>query len=444
MRRNNSRPPADLSLPVSAIHLGDGRVCGWVGQAVPEGTRAALCLFPLCGDPPLPETTTPACHSVRHSREESFVVGESNQFKFRWYNLRAMLEKLVGIEKRFEELTQQLADYADDYQRVAEIAKERSDLEPLFAKVSEYRQAVTRLEDAKQLRDAQDDELSELAEMEIADLEPQIERLEHEIKTMLLPKDPRDDRNVIVEIRGGTGGEEAAIFAADLYRMYTRYAERVGWKYELLDFNETGVGGYKEVIFMIKGKGAFSRLKFESGTHRVQRIPVTESQGRIHTSAATVAVLAEVDEVEVDIPEKDIRIDVFKSAGAGGQNVQKNATAIRITHHPSGIVVACQDERSQVQNRLRAMSILRAKLYELEEEKRRSAIDQERRSQVGSGDRSEKIRTYNYPQSRVTDHRINVSSYNLPVVMDGDLDMFIDELATRDEAERLAAAGLDE
>jgi len=226
--------------------------------------------------------------------------------------------------------------------------------------------------------------------------------------------------------------------------MYTRYAERKGWKTEIMDFNETGVGGFKEVIFMIKGKGAFSRLKFESGVHRVQRVPVTESQGRIHTSTATVAVLAEVDEVEIDIPEKDLRMDVYKSAGAGGQNVQKNATAVRITHLPTGIVVQCQDERSQVQNRQRAMSVLRARLFELEDEKRRSEIDENRRSQVGSGDRSEKIRTYNFPQSRVTDHRINISSYNLPVVLDGDIDQFIDELATRDEAERLAAAGFDD
>jgi peptide chain release factor 1 len=260
---------------------------------------------------------------------------------------------------------------------------------------------------------------------------------------MLLPKDPRDDRNVIVEIRAGAGGDEAGIFAADLYRMYTRYAERQRWKTEILDENETGVGGYKEIVFMLKGAGAFSRLKYESGVHRVQRVPITESQGRIHTSTATVAVLAEVDEVEIDIPVGDVRIDVFKSAGAGGQNVQKNATAIRLTHLPTGIVVTCQDERSQTQNRLRAMGILRARLFEMEDEKRRLEIDSERRSQVGSGDRSEKIRTYNYPQSRVTDHRINVSSYNLPVVMDGDLDSFIDELATRNEAERLAAAGLD-
>jgi peptide chain release factor 1 len=225
--------------------------------------------------------------------------------------------------------------------------------------------------------------------------------------------------------------------------MYNRYAERRGWSVELLSTNDIGIGGYKEVIFLVKGRGAYSRLKYESGVHRVQRVPVTESQGRIHTSTATVAVLAEVDEVEIGVPDNDIRMDVYKSAGAGGQNVQKNATAVRITHLPTGIVVQCQDERSQLQNRLRAMSILRARLYEIEEEKRRLEIDSTRRSQVGSGERSEKIRTYNYPQSRVTDHRINISSYNLPVVLDGDIDLFIDELATRDESERLAAAGID-
>ena len=246
-----------------------------------------------------------------------------------------------------------------------------------------------------------------------------------------------------MEVRAGTGGDEAALFAADLFRMYSRFAERKRWKVEILSSNEIGIGGLKEISFLIKGQGAFSRLKFESGVHRVQRVPVTESQGRIHTSAATVAVLAEVDDVEIAIPDNDIRIDVYKSAGAGGQSVQKNATAVRITHLPTGIVVQCQDERSQLQNKTRAMSILRARLYEIEEEKRQAEIDQDRRSQVGTGERSEKIRTYNYPQSRVTDHRINLSSYNLPSVMDGEIDFFIDELATREEANRLAAAGFD-
>lgn len=354
-----------------------------------------------------------------------------------------MLDKLIAIEERYDEINQSLQVVGDDYQRAAELGKERSDLEPLVLKIQSYRQALARLEEARTMADTESDaDLKELAELEIIELEPLIEQLEQEIKTMLLPKDPRDERSVIIEIRAGTGGDEAALFAADLFRMYVRYAERQNWKVEILSENAIGIGGYKEVIALIKGRGAYSRLKYESGVHRVQRVPVTESQGRIHTSAATVAVLAEVDEVEIDIPDNDIRMDVFKSAGAGGQNVQKNSTAVRITHLPTGIVISCQDERSQLQNRLRAMSILRARLYEIEEEKRRSEIDEDRRSQVGTGERSEKIRTYNYPQSRITDHRINHSSYNLAVVMEGYIDEFIDELSTRNEAERLAAAGI--
>lgn len=353
-----------------------------------------------------------------------------------------LLDKLAGIEQRYDELNHFLMEVGDDYQRAAELNKERIDLEPIVRKAQEYRQALDRLEEARSLVEGDDVDLRMLAEAEILDLEPQIDRLEGEIKTMLLPKDPRDERNVIMEIRAGTGGDEAAIFAADLFRLYNHYAEARKWSIELLSTNEIGIGGFKEIIFMVKGKGAYSRLKYESGVHRVQRVPVTESQGRIHTSTATVAVLAEVDEVEINIPESDIHIDVYRSAGAGGQNVQKNATAVRITHIPTGIVVACQDERSQLQNRLRAMSILRARLYEMEDEKRRAEIDASRRSQVGTGERAEKIRTYNYPQSRVTDHRINLSTYNLAGFMTGALlDDFIDELATRDEAERLATLG---
>ncbi len=354
-----------------------------------------------------------------------------------------MLDKLNAIEERYEELTQELMQIGDDYQRAAELNKERSDLEEMVTEIRAYRQMLAQLEEAIYMRDNESDpEMKELATQEASELEVQVTAQEEKLKRMLLPKDPRDNRNVIMEIRAGAGGDEAGLFAADLFRMYSRYAERQGWKIEVLSENSTGIGGYKEITFLIKGKGAYSRLKYESGVHRVQRIPVTESSGRIHTSTATVAVLAEVDDVEIEIPEKDIKIDVYKSAGAGGQNVQKNSTAVRITHLPSGMVVACQDERSQLQNRLRAMSILKARLYEIEEEKRRSEREADRRSQVGSGERSEKIRTYNYPQSRVTDHRINLSSYNLPVVMDGDIDFFIDELATRDEAERLAAAGI--
>jgi peptide chain release factor 1 len=256
---------------------------------------------------------------------------------------------------------------------------------------------------------------------------------------MLLPTDPRDQRNVIMEIRAGTGGDEATIFAADLYRMYSRYAEGKRWEVEVLSQNDTGVGGFKEIIFSIRGTGAFSRLKYESGVHRVQRVPVTESQGRIHTSTATVAVMAEADEVEIVIPDKEVKMDVYRAAGAGGQSVQKNATAVRLTHIPSGMVVQCQDERSQLQNRMRAMSILRARLYEIALQEQQAKEDASRRAQVGTGERSEKIRTYNYPQSRVTDHRINMTTHNLPTVMDGELDTFVDELATREEAERLQA-----
>jgi peptide chain release factor 1 len=355
-----------------------------------------------------------------------------------------MLDKLAGIEERYEEINRLLMEAGSDYQRAGELNSERVELEPLVTLTRNYRQTLQRLDEARVLRDSEDEDMRQLAEAELEELQPEAERLERQIKSMLLPKDRRDDRNVIMEVRAGTGGDEAALFAADLFRLYARYAENRRWTTEVLSANEIGIGGFKEVIFMVKGKGAYSRLKYESGVHRVQRVPVTESSGRIHTSTATVAVLAEVDEVEIDIPDSDIRMDVYKSAGAGGQNVQKNATAVRITHLPTGIVVQCQDERSQLQNRVRAMSILRARLFEMEEEKRRLAQEQARRSQVGSGERSEKIRTYNYPQSRVTDHRINVSNFNLPFVMEGNIDEFIDELATRDEAERLAAVGLDD
>ena len=354
-----------------------------------------------------------------------------------------MLDKIAGIEGRYEELNALLMEVGDDYQRATELSIERAELESLVMKARQYRQALSQIEEARTLDSGDDDELRQLAVAEIEELEPLVEQLEIELKSMLLPQDARDKRNVIMEIRAGTGGDEAALFAADLFRMYNRYAELHGWEIEVLSANEIGIGGFKEISFLVKGRGAYSRLKYESGVHRVQRIPITESQGRIHTSASTVAVLAEVDEVDIKIPESDLRIDVYKSAGAGGQSVQKNATAVRITHQPTGIVVQCQDERSQLQNKTRAMSILRARLYEIEEEKRRAEIAQDRRSQVGSGERSEKIRTYNYPQSRVTDHRINLSSYNLPAVMNGEIDMFIDEMATRDEAERLAAEGIE-
>jgi len=356
-----------------------------------------------------------------------------------------MLDKLQAIEERYEQLGSELLEVGSNYQRAAEINKERVDLEPIYAKVREYRQALKGLEEAKALIISENDaELIAMAKADVDDLSPKIEVLEKEIRGMLVPKDPRDDRNVIFEIRAGAGGDEAAIFAADLFRMYTRYADAKRWKTELMSESAIGIGGYKEVIFEVKGKGAYSRLKYESGVHRVQRVPATESQGRIHTSTATVTVLAEVDEVEVDIPESDIVIEVYRSSGAGGQNVQKNSTAVRLYHKPTGMIVTCQDERSQLQNKLRALSILRARLYEIEEQKRRAELEADRRSQVGSGERSEKIRTYNYPQNRVTDHRVGLSSYNLPAVMDGSIDQFIDELSTRDESERLAATGADD
>lgn len=354
-----------------------------------------------------------------------------------------MLEKLDLIESRYEEINRQLEAVGNDYKRAADLARERSEMEKLISKSREYRQALKRQAEAQSLQEGEDVEMRQLATAELEEVSPMISGLEDEIKHLLVPKDPRDDRNVIVEIRAGTGGDEAALFAADLFRMYSRYAENKSWKIEILSESDIGIGGYKEVIFTILGEGAYSRLKYESGVHRVQRVPATEAQGRIHTSTVTVVVLAEVDEVEIEVPESDLRMDIYRSAGAGGQNVQKNATAVRITHIPTGIVVACQDERSQLQNRLRAMSILRARLYEIEEEKRQKELEATRRSQVGTGERSEKIRTYNYPQSRVTDHRINVSSYNLPVVMSGDLDVFIDELSLRDETERLASSGMD-
>jgi peptide chain release factor 1 len=353
-----------------------------------------------------------------------------------------LLEKLTGIEARYEELEQLIADPANlsNYEKVAEYAQERAGIQALVEQTREYRAAINELEQAQTLLD--DPDMAELAHEETARLESVIPDMEANLRRMLLPKDPRDAKNVIVEIRAGAGGDEAGIFAANLFRMYSRYAEEHGWKSEVLSAHDTGVGGYKEIIFEVRGNGAFSRLKFESGVHRVQRVPVTEAAGRIHTSTATVAVLAEMDDVDVQISAEDLRIDVYRSAGAGGQNVQKNATAIRITHLPTGIVVACQDERSQLQNKTRAMSILRAKLYDMEQERIRSEQDSARRSQVGTGERSEKIRTYNYPQNRVTDHRTGMSSYNLPGVLDGNLDEFIDELATREEAERLQAIGV--
>jgi peptide chain release factor 1 len=353
-----------------------------------------------------------------------------------------MFDKLDAILNRYDAIEQELADAGGDYQRYATLGKERAELEPLVAAARAYLHTKDQLEQAQGLLDSRDPEVRQLAQSDVDELQPRLEELEQALRLLLVPADPRADRDVIVEIRAGTGGEEAALFAADLFRMYSRYAEQRGWKVEALSTNDTGIGGLKEVVFQVRGRGAYARLKYESGVHRVQRVPVTESQGRIHTSTATVAVLAEADEIEIEIPEKDVKMDVYRSAGAGGQNVQKNATAVRLTHLPTGIVVQCQDERSQLQNRTRAMSILRARLYDMAMEKQQAEIDSARRNQVGSGERSEKIRTYNFPQSRVTDHRIGVSIHNLPGVLDGNLDPFIDELAAREQAERLRASGV--
>ena len=352
-----------------------------------------------------------------------------------------MLDKLAGIEARYEELEALLADPETmaDYTRVVGYSKERANLEDIVRTFRDYRQMQLELDGARELLEEADDaDLRAMAEEEIDTLRASMDDLEEKLKIMLLPKDPRDDKSVIVEIRAGAGGDEAGLFVADLFRMYSYYAESKNWKVDVIDQHETGVGGFKQIIFEIRGQGAYSRLKWESGVHRVQRVPQTESQGRIHTSTVTVAVLAEVDDVEVDLDMNDVRVDVFRSQGAGGQSVNTTDSAVRMTHLPTGIVVEVQDERSQLQNRARAKQILAARLYEIEVERQRQEQEDERRGQIGSGDRSEKIRTYNYPQNRVTDHRINMSSHNLPAVMVGKLDEFIDELATRDQAEKLA------
>ena len=350
-----------------------------------------------------------------------------------------MLKKLANLEERFQALEQQMAEAGSDYQRLAGLGRERAELEPMVTAFREYRDLSDRLGQAQSFGEGEDPELRELALQEVQEIQPRLAGLESRLKEMLMPRDPRDRRDVIMEIRAGTGGDEAGLFAADLLRMYLRYAERLGWKAEVLSQSDTGVGGMKEVAFQIKGSGAFSKLKFESGVHRVQRVPATESQGRIHTSTATVAVLAEAEEVEIDLPDKDLEIETFRSGGAGGQNVQKNETAIRIKHLPTGIVAQCQDERSQLQNKLRALRILRARLYELKIREQQAAQDATRRAQVGSAERSEKIRTYNFPQSRITDHRIGYTSHNLAGMLNGDLEDLIEQLASHEATERLEA-----
>ena len=352
-----------------------------------------------------------------------------------------MFENLMEAEKHFEEINEMLMDpeVISDNEKYKNLMKEHKNLSPIIEKYREYKTVQNNLEGAKQLIDesGNDPEMREMAEEEYKECKEAIETITDELKILLLPKDEDDDKNVIIEIRAGTGGEEAALFAHSVYRMYSMYADRKGYKIEVMNINETELGGVKEISFMVEGNGAFSRFKFESGVHRVQRVPETETQGRVHTSAITVAVLPEAEDVEIDINPADLEIDTFRSGGAGGQHVNKTDSAIRITHKPTGVVVECQDERSQFKNRDKAMKMLRTKLLDAEREKQRAEISSERKSQVGSGDRSERIRTYNYPQSRLTDHRIGLTLYSLEQILDGDLDGVIDALITADRAEKL-------
>jgi peptide chain release factor 1 len=352
-----------------------------------------------------------------------------------------MLDKIKQVVTRYDEIERQMTDPAvlADHVKLTELAQERSDLQPLVEAYREHARVQQELADTREMARLEEGEMATLAEEEAEALAAQLDSLDKEMIRLLIPKDARDERNVFVEIRAGAGGDEAGIFAADLLRMYMRYAERRNWKPHILEENSTGVGGYKEVVFSVKGKGAYSRFKYESGVHRVQRVPQTESQGRIHTSTATVAVMPEIDEVDITIDPKDLEITSTFASGPGGQHMQKNATAARIVHIPTGIAVKIQSERSLTQNKQVGISIIQAKLQEIEEEKQNTAVAANRKSQIGTGDRSEKIRTYNYPQGRVTDHRIGLSNYNLPAVMDGDIDQFIDALTVADEAEKLAA-----
>lgn len=354
-----------------------------------------------------------------------------------------MFEKLEAIENRFEELNMRLADpgVINDPDQYMKLMKEHAELSDVVEKFREYKACRKELEDAKEMLDeCTDKELEKMIQQEMKNAQSNMERIERELKVLLMPKDPNDEKNVIIEIRGGAGGEEAALFAADLYRMYTHYAENRGWSVSLIDSNPTEIGGFKEIVFEIEGKGAYSRLKFESGVHRVQRVPTTESGGRIHTSTATVAVLPEVDDVpEVEINPNDIEVDTYRASGAGGQHINKTSSAIRITHIPTGIVVTCQDQRSQHKNRDKAMKVLKARLYEMEMKKKNSEVAENRKSQVGTGDRSERIRTYNFPQRRVTDHRIGYTLYQIEEFLNGDMDEIIDALITTEQAEKLGS-----
>jgi peptide chain release factor 1 len=352
-----------------------------------------------------------------------------------------ILDRIRHIAARYDEITTLMADpeVLSDFARLNELSQERNEIEEVVEAYHRYQEVERQSEENRLLLEDGDPEMRELAEAELEALGEEQAALDLRMKQLLLPKDPNDDKNVIVEIRAGTGGDEAALFAGELFRMYTRWAERQRFKIEILSLADTGIGGLKEAVFAVKGKGAWSKLKYESGTHRVQRVPATESAGRIHTSAATVAVLPEAEDIDIQVNDNDIRIDVFRSSGPGGQSVNTTDSAVRLTHVPTGIVIACQDEKSQLQNKQKALRILRARLFEIEMQKQADAMGSLRKSQVGSGDRSEKIRTYNFPQSRVTDHRVNKTVYQLAAVMDGEIDEFIEELAAHEQSERLEA-----
>jgi peptide chain release factor 1 len=355
-----------------------------------------------------------------------------------------ILERLKKVKERFEIINQQLSDptFMNDREKIVNLSRERSDLVEIVQTYEEYSGIIKNIQGNKEIISSKsDNELVSLAEAELDELVEKKESLEEKIKFLLLPKDPNDNKDIIMEIRSGTGGEEAALFAGDLFRMYTRFAERKGWKVELMDISDTGRGGIKEAVFSISGQNIYGNLKFESGVHRVQRVPETEANGRVHTSAASVAVLPEAEDVQIDINQNDLRIDIFRSGGAGGQNVNKVETAVRITHIPTGIVVQCQDERSQLKNRQKAMKVLRARLYDMKQKEQNAELSAQRKSMVGSGDRSDKIRTYNFPQNRVTDHRIGLTLYNLSNIVEGELDELIEQLKLADRTEKLQASG---
>jgi peptide chain release factor 1 len=356
----------------------------------------------------------------------------------------AILAQLQRVRERYDALTEEMSrpEVAVDYERTNALLKERSEIAKLVGYYKDYLDAQQQAAESRELLGEDDAEMKAMAETELAEAETTMQGLEGSILRELLPKDPRDSRNVIMEIRGGAGGEEAALFAAELYRMYVRYAERHRWQTEIISASESEKGGFKEVVFEVRGEGAYSRLKYESGVHRVQRVPETETQGRIHTSTATVAVLPEAEEVDIAVEEKDYRVDIFHSSGAGGQNVNKVATAVRLTHIATGIVVVCQDERSQLKNRTKAMTVLRSRLLDAQTQKQQAETSSERRSQVGTGDRSEKIRTYNFPQDRITDHRVGLTVHSIPDRLDGNIDDLIDAVATADEAERLQSVAV--